>query len=106
MNDNEAARALEAFADAPAMAEDMSLAFEEAADRMANALERAAKRGELSFEAMAQSILTSLAQLAIEELIANPLEQVLQNGLQSLGASKSSQSSNLARTVVQGHKFL
>ena len=54
--------------------------FEQAGGRIAEALDRAARSGELSFNRLAESILQDLAGTAIQELIAGPLSQAI-NGL-------------------------
>ena len=51
--------------------------FEQAGDRIAQALDRAARSGELSFNRLAESILQDLAGTAIQELIAGPLSQAI-----------------------------
>ena len=55
-------------------------AFEAAGERIARSLEGAAKRGELSFGDMAETILKDLARLAVTELLEGPL-QALASGL-------------------------
>jgi len=79
MNTNDAADALQDFADGAAIdaAEDMAKAFELAGDRISSALDRAAKSGEFSFSNLAQSITRDLAGLAITELFTNPLQQAI-----------------------------
>ena len=47
--------------------------FEAAGERIASALERAARSGELSFNRMAESILQDLARTAIQDLVIDPL---------------------------------
>ena len=51
--------------------------FEQAGGRIAEALDRAARSGELSFNRLAESILQDLAGTAIQELIAGPLNQAI-----------------------------
>ena len=51
--------------------------FEQAGGRIAEALDRAARSGELSFNRLAESILQDLAGTAIQELIAGPLSQAI-----------------------------
>jgi hypothetical protein len=73
----EAARdALDGFANGPASqaADDVARAFEQAGDRIANSLEKAAQTGEFSFNALAESITRDFAKLAIDQLITAPLE--------------------------------
>lgn len=61
-------------------ADDIAGAFEKAGARIAKTLEDAAKSGELSFNALAQSVLNDLAKLAVSELIEAPLAALI-NGL-------------------------
>lgn len=61
-------------------AADIADAFEVAGARIAQSLEQAARSGELSFEAMAESVLKDLARLAVGELIEAPLSALI-NGL-------------------------
>jgi len=68
-------------------ANDMAQAFEQAGDRISNALERAARMGEFSFSEMAESISRDLARLAIQELIAEPLKSVFSSVIQSVSGS-------------------
>jgi len=92
MNTNDAADALQDFADGAAIdaAEDMAKAFELAGDRISSALDRAAKSGEFSFSNLAQSITRDLAGLAITELFTNPLQQAIGGLTQSVGQSLGS----------------
>ena len=71
--------ALDGFASGPASeaAEGVALAFERAGDRIADSLERAAKAGEFSFNALAESIAQDFARLAVDQLITAPLEGVI-----------------------------
>lgn len=73
---NSAADALENFAKGPGAEAANGLAdvFEQAGDRIANSLERAARSGELSFNSLAESIATDFARLAVDQLITAPLE--------------------------------
>ena len=89
MNTNDAADALQDFADGSGItaAEDMARAFEIAGERISSALERAAQTGEFSFSAMAESIARDLARLAITQLVTNPLEQALGGVTQSFTRS-------------------
>lgn len=64
-------------------AELLSAAFERAGRSIEDSLTRAARTGELAFEAMAQSILRSLASLAIERFVSGPLTNVLGSALKS-----------------------
>lgn len=72
---DDAAKALQDFADGPAMdaANATAQMFEAAGDRIATALERAARSGELSFNALAESVARDVARMAISELITAPL---------------------------------
>ncbi len=85
---NEAAKALDDFANGPALeaADDVAKAFEFAGERISLALDRAAKSGELSFSAMAETVTRDLARLAITELFASPL----QNAIGGLGKAITS----------------
>ncbi|WP_409433488.1 phage tail tape measure C-terminal domain-containing protein [Litorimonas sp. RW-G-Af-16] len=76
---NDAARALDAFSKGPAIeaADDLAQAFELAGDRIANAFERAARSGEFSFNALAESVSRDLARLAINELVTAPLQSLV-----------------------------
>lgn len=76
---DEAAQALDDFANGPALdaADDMAKAFEFAGERISLALERAAKSGELSFNALAESVTRDLARLAITELFTAPLQDAI-----------------------------
>ena len=82
---NDAADALENLAGGPGAEAANALAdvFEQAGDRIAGSLERAAQSGELSFNSLAESVLSDLARIAVNELITAPL----QAGLSSLTAS-------------------
>ena len=73
---DEAAQALEGFANGPGADAANALAdvFEQAGDRIASSLERAATSGELSFNALAESVLSDLARIAVTELITAPLQ--------------------------------
>lgn len=80
MNDtDDAARALQDFAQGPAMdaANTTAQMFEVAGDRIATALERAARSGELSFNALAESVARDLARMAISEIITTPLSNAV-----------------------------
>lgn len=71
--------ALDGFANGPASeaADSVALAFEQAGDRIADSLERAAQAGEFSFNSLAESIAQDFARLAIDQLITAPLEGVI-----------------------------
>lgn len=107
-------------------------AFERAGERIEKALIKAARTGELSFSDMAESILRDLAKIAAQQLITNPLEQVISGiggggqgggapvnitmnlsgvsdaaGLQrSVTQSQGQIASALARAVNDGSRFL
>ena len=76
---DEAARAVTDFANGPALvaADETAKLFEAAGERIADALETAARSGELSFNAMAESVARDLARLAVSELISTPLENII-----------------------------
>lgn len=82
-----AADALEAFAKGPAAdaANELADVFEIAGERIANSLERAARTGALSFNDLAESILSDFARLAISEFITSPLEGLVSGLTQSIG---------------------
>ncbi len=73
------ASALEAFANNGGVqgAENIARAFELAGDRISNALTRAARTGELSFNSLAESVAQDLARLAVDQFITGPLEQLV-----------------------------
>ena len=73
---DEAAKVVEDFANGPAMAaaDQTAKLFEAAGARIANALEGAARSGELSFNSLAESVARDLASLAISEFITSPLQ--------------------------------
>lgn len=78
-NPNNTVQALTEFDTSGAIeaADDMARAFETAADRIASALERAARAGEFSFSQMAESIARDLAKIAVQELITDPLSDLI-----------------------------
>lgn len=129
---DDAAKALEDFAQGPAIdaADDVAKAFEFAGERISLALERAARKGEFSFNALAESVTRDLARLAITELFTAPLQQAI-GGLgkaissasskpainvnmsvsgisdtQSFTKSQGQISSALARAVADGQRFI
>lgn len=89
--ENEAAKALSDFDidEAITSADDMARAFEAAGDRIATALQRAAQTGEFSFSQMAESVARDLARLAVQELIAEPLEGLINSVIGSLVSGQS-----------------
>lgn len=126
-----AEKSLTDFAEGPAKdaAELAAQSFEQAGERIAQALERAARTGEFSFRDMAASISRDLAALAIQELILEPLQAALGGaksggssqavnplnivmnitGVSDAGSFQKSQgqiSASLARAVAQGQKFI
>ena len=129
---NGAEKALTDFAEGPAKdaAELAAQSFEQAGERIAQALERAARTGEFSFRDMAAAISRDLAALAIQELILEPLQAALSGGAKSGGSAQSQNpvnivmnitgvsdangfqksqgqiSASLARAVAQGQKFI
>ncbi len=101
---NRAARAVSDFdiEGAGDAAKDMAEVFEQAGNRISNALERAAKTGEFSFSNMAESITRDLARLAVRELISDPLQTVFTSALQAAsgqGASLKSPPVNVTMNV-------
>lgn len=111
MEPNEtAAQALSNFANGPAQtaANVAADAFEVAGSRIADALESAAKSGELSFNSLAQTITRDLASLAINELFTSPLQGLLSgvtSGLSSglgsiLGGGSSGRSSGAGNITL------
>ena len=127
-----AEQALSDFAEGPAKdaAELAAQGFEQASERIAQALERAARSGEFSFRDMAAAISRDLATLAIQELILEPLQAVLSGGVKPGGSAQSTDplnivmnitgvndagsfqksqgqiSASLARAVAHGQKFI
>jgi len=97
----DAARALDDFADGPGLdaADDIAKAFELAGDRITHALERAARSGEFSFNALAESVTRDLARLAITELFTNPLQDALSGLGKAVTGSLSKPSVNVNMTV-------
>lgn len=84
---DEMAAAIAALDSAPAIqnADEIAGAFEQAGERIASSLERAAQRGELSFSGLAESVLSDLARLAVSELVEAPLNALVDNLTGSLG---------------------
>jgi len=130
--ENDAAKALEDFANGPALdaADDVAKAFEFAGERITTALERAARSGELSFNVLAESVARDLARTAITELFTAPLQQAI-GGLgktisgnakaspvtvnmtvsgvanpQSFKRSQGQISASLARAVADGQRYI
>lgn len=92
---DEAADALEGFANGAGAEAANALAdvFEKAGDRIAGSLERAAASGELSFNALADSVLSDLARLAVTELISAPLQGAVSALSSSIAGTASGKSS-------------
>ena len=91
----EAAKAVDDFANGPAMAaaDQTAKVFETAGQRIADALEGAARSGELSFNSLAESVARDLASLAVSELITSPLQSALGSITgQLIGGNSSGQS--------------
>lgn len=90
-DNEEAARHLEDFARGPVVdtAEATARAFEQAGARIALALGNAARSGELSFNALAESLTQDLARLAINELITAPLQSLFSPGAGSGSVNKA-----------------
>jgi len=92
---NDAADALDDFASGPGADAANALAdvFEQAGSRIAGSLERAAQSGELSFNSLAESVLSDLARIAVNELITAPLQAGLSSLTSSIAGTTSSKSS-------------
>ena len=71
-------------------------AFDAAGTRIAQSLERAAERGELSFNSLAESVLSDLARLAVSEIVEAPLIALVDG----LGRSLSGLSGSSGPTTV------
>ena len=105
---DQAADALDSFAKGPASDAANALAdvFEQAGSRIADSLERAAKSGKLSFNNLAESVLTDLARIAVNELITAPLQGALSSLTSSITGGGSSKSApvtvNLNMSPVAG----
>lgn len=76
-------------------AEATAKAFERAGERISVALSKAAASGELSFNALAESVTRDLAKLAIEDLLLGPLQSALGGG----GAASKARNSNITMNV-------
>ncbi|KPP80687.1 MAG: gene transfer agent tail tape measure protein [Oceanicaulis sp. HLUCCA04] len=80
MQDNDrldAAALSSAAREAEEAAMSVSRAFERTGDDIARAMERAARSGSLSIHSMVEEVLQSLARIALDRLIINPLGQML-----------------------------
>lgn len=95
---DDAAQALEDFAQGPAFAaaDETAKLFEAAGDRIATALERAARSGELSFNNLAESVARDLARMAISNFITGPLS----GAVSGLGNALISPSQSAAKPPV------
>ncbi len=95
------ANALSGFStqDGKEAANETARAFEAAGERISKALTKAARSGELSFNALAESITRDLAKMAIEDLLLGPLQTALNGGLGqgsgAKGANSNGQRSNI-----------
>ena len=89
---DDAADALDNFASGPGADAANALAdvFEQAGERIAVSLERAAQSGELSFNSLADSVLSDLARIAVNELITAPLQAGLSSLTSSIAGTASS----------------
>ncbi len=94
---NEAADAIASFDAAPAVqsAGEIADAFEAAGARISRSLESAAKSGELSFNAMAETVLSDLARFAVGELIEAPLNALVDGLTNGLGKASSNTTVNI-----------
>lgn len=86
-----AANALDNFANGVGAdaANGLADVFEQAGDRIANSLERAARSGELSFNSLADSIANDFARLTVDQLITAPLESLVGSLTSSLSGAIS-----------------
>ena len=92
---DEAAQALDNFTNGPGAEAANALAdvFEQAGERIAGSLERAAASGELSFNSLAESVLSDLARIAVTELITAPLQGAVSALTSSVAGTASGKSS-------------
>jgi len=92
---DDAADALDNFASGPGADAANALAdvFEQAGERIAGSLERAAQSGELSFNSLAESVLSDLARIAVNELITAPLQAGLSSLTSSIAGTATGKSS-------------
>ncbi len=67
-------------------ADRVGAAFETAARSISDSMERAGRSGALSMERMVESMLGSLARLAIEQAVTRPLEGLLSSAFSGAGA--------------------
>ena len=101
---NDAVDALESFPSGPGAEAANALAdvFEQAGDRIAGSLERAAQSGELSFNALAESVLSDLARIAVNELITAPLQAGLSALTSSIAGTASGKSAPVTVNLNMG----
>ena len=104
---DDAAQALESFAAGPGAEAANALAdvFEQAGERIAGSLERAATSGELSFNSLAESVLNYLARIAISELITAPLQGAVSSLTSSIAGGVSAKSSPVTVNVNAPQAF-
>ena len=86
-NIESAAKALDSFDASPVIQDAAAIAdaFDAAGIRIAQSLEKAAERGELSFNGLAESVLNDLAKLAVSEIVEAPLNALIDGLGRSLG---------------------
>ena len=78
----------------------MARLFEVAGDRIANSLERAARRGEFSFNALASSVAQDLTRLAVDQFITGPITDDLGGALGGLAGGLIGGASGNRNTTV------
>jgi len=95
-------RVLSDFADGPGLqaADDLARVFEVAGDRIANSLERAARRGEFSFNALASSVAQDLTRLAVDQFTTGPITDALGGALGGLAGGLIGGASGNRNTTV------
>lgn len=106
---DDAAGALQRFADGPAQAaaDAVGDAFTRAGKRMSGALADAARSGEVSVKGLASAILRDLSGLAIEQYVTKPLDGLLGSLARSLpGALGLSGARAAGGPVSAGHAYL
>lgn len=67
----------------------VSRAFERTGEDIARAMERAARSGSLSIHSMVEEVLQSLARLALDQLVIEPLGQLLTRQLSGLAGQRA-----------------
>lgn len=95
INENSNALGRSENVDGARAAEATAKAFERAGERISAALSKAAASGELSFNALAESVTRDLAKLAIEDLLLGPLQSALGGG----GAASKIRNSNITMNL-------